>query len=207
MKVIAINGSPRKGGNTETVLAEMAGELAAEGIETEIIQIGDKAIRGCISCNHCAAEGNACIFDNDCVNEISLKIRQADGLILGSPTYYAAIAGTMKSFMDRLFYSSGGFLKYKVATAVAVARRAGAVQTINQMKNFLDLANAITPPSQYWEVVYGHNAGEALRDDEGLQTARKNARAMGWLMKAVADGKKNHPLPEEEKRARTNFIR
>lgn len=207
MKVIAINGSPHKGGNTETVLVKMAEELAAEGIETEIIQIGDKVIRGCISCSYCSAEGNACVFDNDCVNEISRKIEQADGLILGTPTYYAAIAGTMKSFMDRLFFSSNGFLKFKAATAVAVARRAGAVQAVNQMKNFLDLAGAITPPSQYWEVVYGQNPGEVLLDDEGLQTARLNARAMGWLMKAVADGKKNYPLPKDEKREMTNFIR
>lgn len=206
MKVIAINGSPRKEGNTETVLRAMARELEAEGIETEIIQVGDKAIRGCISCGHCMKEDNACVFEDDCVNEVSRKIGWSDGLILGAPTYYSAIPGTMKSFLDRLFYSSNGFLKYKVATVAAVTRRAGAVLTANQMKNFLDLAEAITPPSQYWEVIYGLSPGEAAQDAEGMQTARKNARAMAWLMKVVADGKKNYPLPPDELRAFTNFI-
>lgn len=207
MKVIAINGSPRKEGNTETVLRSMAKELEAEGIGTEIIQVGDKAIRGCIACGYCMKEDNACVFEDDCVNEVSRKIDLADGLILGAPTYYSAIPGTMKSFMDRLFYSSNGFLKYKVATVAAVTRRAGAVLTANQMKNFLDLAEAITPPSQYWEVVYGLIPGEAVQDAEGMQTARKNARAMAWLMKVVADGKKNYPLPPDEQRAFTHFIR
>lgn len=207
MKVIAINGSPRQGGNTETVLAEMARELKAAGIETELIQVGDKPVRGCISCCHCWTEGNQCVFEDDCVNEVSRKIDAADGLILGAPTYYSAIPGTMKCFLDRLFFSSGDILKFKVATVVAVTRRAGAVLVANQMKNFLDLAQAITPPSQYWEVVYGQQPGEALRDSEGLQTARLNARAMAWLMRVVDDGKKKYPLPQEEERAVTNFIR
>ena len=207
MKVIAINGSPRKDGNTAAVLAEMAKELAAQEIKTEIVQVGGNSIHGCICCYHCLQEGAGCVFEDDCVNETSKKIELADGLILGAPTYYSAIPGTMKSFLDRLFFSSGGFLRYKVATVVAVTRRAGAVLTANQMKNFLNLAEAITPPSQYWEIVYGRDKGEALRDAEGMQTARKNARAMAWLMKVVADGKKNHPLPAEEKRIYTHFIR
>lgn len=207
MRVIAVNGSPRKNGNTETVLAEMAKELKAEGIETEIIQVGDRAIRGCISCGHCMKEDNGCVFDDDCVNEVSRKIACADGLILGAPTYYAAIPGTMKCFLDRLFYSGGDFLQYKVAAVTAVTRRAGAVPTVSQMKNFLDLAGAITPPSQYWEIVYGMRKGEVLLDAEGMQTVRLNARAMAWLMKVVADGRQNHPLPKREERAITNFIR
>lgn len=207
MKVIAINGSPRKEGNTGIVLAEMAKELAAAGIETELIQVGDKHIHGCISCCHCWTEGNQCVFEDDCVNEVSRKIGAADGLILGAPTYYAAIPGTMKCFLDRLFFSSGDILKFKVATAVAVTRRAGAVHVANQLKNFLDLAQAIIPPSQYWEIVYGQQPGEVLQDSEGLQTARLNARAMAWLMRAVDDGKKKYPLPREEERAMTNFIR
>lgn len=207
MKVIAINGSPRKNCNTATVLAEMAGVLESEGIETEIIQVGDKAIHGCIACSHCMTEGNACVFDDDCVNEIAQKIERADGLILGAPTYYSAIPGTMKCFLDRLFYSGNDFLKFKVATIAAVTRRAGAVLTANQMKNFLDLAEAITPPSQYWEVVYGLRKGEVSQDAEGMQTMRKNARAMAWLMKVLADGKEKYPLPKDEKRMMTNFIR
>lgn len=207
MKVIAINGSPRQGGNTETVLAEMARELKAAGIETELIQVGDKPIRGCISCGHCWTEGNQCVFEDDCVNEVSRKIDAADGLILGAPTYYSAIPGTMKCFLDRLFFPSGDILKFKVATVAAVTRRAGAVHAANQMKNFLDLAKAITPPSQYWEVVYGQQPGEALQDGEGLQTVRLNARAMAWLMRVVDDGKKKYPLPKDEERVITNFIR
>lgn len=207
MKVIAINGSPRKKGNTEIVLLEMARELEAAGIETELIQVGDKAIRGCSGCGYCWADGNACVFEDDGVNEIAKKIDAADGLILGAPAYYAAIPGTMKCFLDRLFFSSDDILKFKVATVAAVARRAGAVNVAGQLKNFLDLAQAITPPSQYWEIVYGQQPGEVLKDDEGLQTARMNARAMAWLMRAVDDGKKKYPLPREEARARTNFIR
>lgn len=207
MKVIAINGSPRKGGNTEAVLLEMAKELKAAGIETEIIQVGDKAIRGCTGCGYCWTDGNACAIADDCVNEIAQKIGEADGLILGAPTYYAAIPGTMKCFLDRLFFSGNDLIKFKVATVVATVRRAGAVNTVYQLKSFLDLAEAITPPSKYWEVVYGQQPGEALYDSEGLQTVRMNARAMAWLMKAVDDGKRKYPLPPEEDRARMNFIR
>ncbi|MDL2298547.1 flavodoxin family protein [Synergistaceae bacterium OttesenSCG-928-D05] len=207
MKVIAINGSPKKDGNTATVLAEMAKELQAQDIEVEIVHIGGMTIHGCIACNYCWEDGHRCVFKDDPVNEISEKIERADGVILASPTYYSAIAGTMKSFLDRLFYSSNEFLKFKVATVAAVTRRAGAVLTANQMKNYLDLAEAITPPSQYWEIVYGTGKGEVLQDAEGMQTARKNARAMAWLMKVVEDGKKKYPLPEDEERAITNFIR
>lgn len=206
MRVIAINGSPRENGNTATVLAEMALELAKQGIETETIHVGGREIRGCVSCYSCA-KTSECVFGDDCVNEAVRKIDAADGLILGAPTYYSAIPGTMKSFLDRLFFSGGGFLMYKAATVAAVTRRAGAVLTANQLKNFYDLAGAITPPSQYWEIVYGRNKGEVLKDAEGMQTARKNARAMGWLMKVLADGKKNHPLPEEEEHVYTHFIR
>lgn len=206
MNVIAVNGSPRADGNTSFVLREMTAELEARGIESEIIQVGNREIRGCISCGHCVQEGNMCVFD-DCVNEVSRKIAEAEGLILACPTYYSAIPGTMKCFLDRLFYSGGGFLRYKVATVAVVTRRAGAVPTANQMKNFLDLAEAITPPSPYWEIIYGHKKGEVLQDTEGMQTARKNARAMAWLLKAVEDGKKNYPLPEDEDKIFTNFIR
>lgn len=207
MRVIAINGSPRQNGNTATVLADMAKVLEEEGIETEIIQVGDKAIHGCIACNYCMTNDSGCVFEDDCVNETAQRIRQADGLILGAPTYYSAIPGTMKCFLDRLFYSGGDFLKFKAATVAAVTRRAGAVLTVNQMKNFLDLAEAITPPSQYWEIVYGLKRGEVLSDSEGIQTIRKNARAMAWLLKVIADGRKKHPLPKDEERIMTNFIR
>lgn len=207
MRVIAINGSPRKGGNTEIVLVEMAKELEAGGIETEIVQVGDKAIRGCIGCGYCRLNGHICVLKDDCVNETARKISAADGLILGAPAYFGAIPGTMKCFLDRLFFSAEDIMKFKVATVATVARRAGAVNVAGQLKNFFDLAKAVTPPSQYWEVVYGQQPGEALKDNEGLQTARMNARAMAWLIKAVDDAKRKYPLPQEEERATTNFIR
>lgn len=208
VKVIALNGSPRKDGNTAAALKIMAEELKKEGIETEIVNVGHLAIHGCTACGYCAgSENNECIFKDDPVNETAAKIREADGFILASPTYYAGIAGTMKSFLDRLFYSSSRHFKYKAAAAVSAVRRTGGIDTLHQLKNYLDLAQTVTPPSQYWTVVYGRAEGEMEQDGEGVQTIRKNARAMAWLMKVVSEGKKSVPLPPEEKRVFTNFIR
>lgn len=208
MKVIALNGSPRKDGNTASALKFMAEELKKSGIETEIINIGHLAIHGCTACGYCASsENNECLFKDDPVNETAAKIRDADGFILASPTYYAGIAGTMKSFLDRLFYSSSRHFKYKVATAVTAVRRTGGIDTLHQLNNYLDLAQTVTPPSQYWTVVYGRAEGEMKQDGEGVQTIKKNAAAMAWLIKAISEGKKTVPLPPEEKRVFTNFIR
>jgi len=134
-------------------------------------------------------------------------MRQADGLILASPTYYAGIAGTMKSFLDRVFYTSSDYFKFKVATSISVVRRAGGVDVVHQLNNYLNLAETILPPSQYWTSAYGREKGEVLQDGEGVQTLRKNARAMAWLLKAVALAKEAIPLPAEEDRVMTNFIR
>lgn len=208
MKVIAINGSPRKNGNTGQALQLMADELKKEGIEVEIIQIGHKNIHGCIACGHCfTSEQNQCIFKDDILNEVAAKMREADGFILGSPTYYAGIAGTMKSFLDRVFYTSSGYFKYKVATSVAVVRRAGGVDVVHQLNNYLNLAQTVTPPSQYWTVGYGRSEGEVHQDGEGIQTLRKNARAMAWLLKVIDASKGKIPFPIEEERVMTNFIR
>ena len=208
MKVIALNGSPRKDGNTAAALKIMAEELEKEGIAVETVHIGHLPIRGCTACGYCASsEKNECIFKDDPVNETASKIRDADGFILASPTYYAGIAGTMKSFLDRLFYSSSRHFRYKAAAAVTSVRRTGGIDTLHQLKNYLDLAQTVTPPSQYWTVVYGRAEGEMVQDSEGVQTIRKNARAMAWLMKLIAEGKKTVPLPPEEKRVFTNFIR
>ena len=134
------------------------------GIETETIQIGNRSIRGCIACGRCGkSEGHFCVFDDDCVNEISAKMREADGFILGSPTYYAAIAGTMKSFLDRVFFSSSRYFRLKVATSVATVRRAGGVDVIHQLNNYLNLAQVVIPPSQYWTMAYGMDKGEGGR--------------------------------------------
>ncbi|MDY9922037.1 MAG: flavodoxin family protein [Synergistota bacterium] len=208
MKVIALNGSPRKDGNTASALKLMAEELKKGGIETEIINIGHLAIHGCTACGYCAgSENNECVFKDDPVNEAAAKIREADGFIIASPTYYAGIAGTMKSFLDRLFYSSSGHFKYKVATAVTAVRRTGGIDTLHQLNNYLNLAQTVTPPSQYWTVVYGRSEGEMMQDLEGVQTIRKTAGAMAWLIKVINEGKKTVPMPDEKKRVFTNFIR
>ena len=199
MKVIALNGSPRKDGNTAAALKIMAEELEKEGIAVETINIGHLAIHGCTACGYCAdSKNNECIFKDDPVNETAAKIREADGFIIASPTYYAGIAGTMKSFLDRLFYSSSRHFKYKTAAAVTAVRRTGGIDTLHQLKNYLDLAQTVTPPSQYWTVVYGRAEGEMTQDGEGVQTTRRNARAMAWLMKVVSEGKKTVPLPTVE---------
>lgn len=210
MKVIAINGSPKNDGNTATVLRVMAEELEKEGIETEIIQVGHALIHGCIGCGGCFKDPeNKCVFKDDLVNEVTAKMREADGLILGSPTYFGGIAGAMKAFLDRAFYSSySGYFRNKVATAAAVVRRAGGVEVFNQLLNYLNLAETVTPPSQYWGVVYGAAPQEALKDEEGLQVVRRNAGAMAWLLKNAEAGKQaGVALPGTEKKSRTNFIR
>lgn len=208
MKVVAINGSPRVNGNTSTALRIMAEELGKQGIDVETIQIGQLAIHGCTGCGYCATSPqNQCVFKEDIVNEAAAKMREADGFILASPTYYAGIAGTMKAFLDRVFYTSSGYFKFKVATSLSVVRRAGGVDTVHQLNNYLNLAETVIPPSQYWTSAYGMRKGEVLKDEEGIQTLRKNARAMAWLLNAVELGKEKIPLPPEEDRAITNFIR
>ena len=208
MKVIAINGSPRVNGNTSLALRAMTEELERQGIETETIQIGNKSIRGCIACGHCGlSEGNRCVFADDGVNEIAQKMREADGFILGCPTYYAGIPGTMKSFLDRVFYTSSRYFRGKVATSAAVVRRAGGVDVVHQLNNYLNLAQTVIPPSQYWTIAYGRTPGEVEGDGEGMQTLRKNARSMAWLLKLIEHGKDVLPLPEDEPRVMTSFIR
>ena len=208
MKVIAINGSPRKNGNTNQALKIMADELEQQGIEVEIIQMGHLNIHGCIHCGYCwTSEGNHCVFKDDIVNETAKKMREADGFILGSPTYYAGIAGTMKAFLDRVFFTSSDYFKYKVATSISVVRRAGGVDVVHQLNNYLNLAQTVIPPSQYWTVAYGMDKGEIIQDEEGIQTIRKNARSMAWLLKIIDAGKENIPVPAEEDHVMTNFIR
>lgn len=208
MKVIAINGSPRKDGNTNQALKVMADELEQQDIEVEIIHIGHLNIHGCIGCGYCfTSEENHCVFKDDIVNEGAKKMREADGFILGSPTYYAGIAGTMKAFLDRVFFTSSNYFKYKVATSISVVRRAGGVDVVHQLNNYLNLAETVIPPSQYWTIAYGMEKGEVLEDEEGIQTLRKNAKSMAWLLKTIDAGKEKIPAPVEEDRVMTNFIR
>lgn len=208
MNVIAINGSPRKGGNIAQVMAIATDTLNDEGLEVEVISIGNKAIRGCLGCRKCLRDDEKiCKIKDDPVIETALKMRKADGIILAAPTYYGGIPGTMKAFLDRVFYINSGWLKYKVATAFTTARRSGGVDVIQQLHNYFHLAGTVTPPSQYWPVAYGCDKGESLQDREGLQTVVENIRAMAWLMKTLAAGRSSVPLPESYERVTTNFIR
>ncbi len=192
MKVIAINGSPRKGGNTSHALEVMADELRQQDIEVEIIQIGQLNIHGCISCGYCfTSEESHCVFKDDIVNEVAKKMREADGFILASPTYYAGIAGTMKAFLDRVFYTSSDYFKYKVATSIAVVRRAGGVDVVHQLNNYLNLAETVMPPSQYWTIAYGLEKERLTRMEKAFRHFVKMlAQWLGSLKQLMPEKKK-----------------
>lgn len=205
MKVLMINGSPRKGGNDAIALEEMEKIFRQEGIETETIQIGGQDIRGCIACNACAKKGK-CTFD-DLVNETAPKFQEADGLVVASPVYYASANGTLISFLDRLFYSTPFDKTMKVGAAVVVARRGGLSATFDELNKYFTISGMPVASSQYWNSVHGREKGEAQQDAEGLQTLRTLARNMAFLMKSIALGKEQFGLPERESFQRTDFIR
>lgn len=208
MRVIAINGSPHKNGNTSISLGIVTEELEKQGIQTETIHIGNKVIRGCTGCNYCQkTEGNNCVFNDDAVNETALKMTEADGIILGSPVYYSGIAGTMKSFLDRVFYSKSSYFRYKVCTAVVAVRRSGGVDTFHQLNNYFNLGEMLIVPSHYWSVIHGRIAGEVLKDEEGVQTLYEVGRSMAWLMKTLEFSKNAIEKPEKEERKWTHFVR
>lgn len=205
MKVLIINGSPKSNGNTAAALAEMERIFAQEGIEAEIVQVGHKAIRGCIACNCCAREGK-CVFDDE-VNELAAKFNAADGLVVASPVYYASANATLIAVLDRLFYSAGFDKRMKVGASVAVARRGGCSSTFDQLNKYFTISGMPIASSQYWNSVHGCVPGEAIQDAEGLQTMRTLARNMTFLIKSIALGKERFGLPEREKSMPTNFIR
>jgi multimeric flavodoxin WrbA len=206
MKVLLLNGSPHNEGCTYTALCEVAKALNAEGIETEIIQIGDKAIRGCIACRKCKEKGY-CVFD-DIVNEVIEKAKTADGFIFGSPVYYSGINGTMKSFLDRLFFSGSQYLAYKPGAGMVSARRAGTVAAWQQLNMYFTINNMPVVSSHYWNMVHGNTAEEVLQDKEGLQIMRVLGQNMAWLLKSIEAGEKaGIEKPKSEPRERTNFIR
>ena len=210
MRVVGINGSPRKDGNTFLALEEMSNQLKKEGIQVEIVHVGADSIRGCIGCGYCTtSEENLCVFKGDIVNETIQKLREADGIIFGSPTYYAGIAGTMKSFLDRVFFTNSAAqkFKHKIGTSVGIARRAGAVDVVHQLNNYFLLAEMVVPQSQYWNIAFGLKKGEVLEDLEGMQTLRKNASAMAWLLKMKESTEGSVKLPLREDRVATHFIR
>lgn len=211
MKVVAFNGSPRKEGNTYNAIKVVADELEKEGIEVEIVHVGNKAVRGCLACGGCARNKNErCVIETDEVNEWVQKMKEADGIILGSPVHYAAIGGTMKSFLDRAFYvgsSNGGMFRHKIGASVVAVRRAGGIPTFDQLNNFINYSEMLMPTSNYWNVASGTAPGEMLQDEEGMQIMRVLGKNMAWLMKLVEYGKDTVKAPEQEQKKYMNFIR
>lgn len=205
MKVLMINGSPRVGGNTSIALDEMVKVFDAEGIETEVVQVGNKDIRGCIACGYCSEHGK-CAFD-DVVNELAPKFEECDGLVVASPVYYASANATLIAVLDRLFFSSHCNKTMKVGASVVVARRGGLSATFDELNKYFTICGMPVASSQYWNSVHGRLPGEAAQDIEGLQTMRTLAKNMTFLMKSIALGKEKYGLPEKEQQTPTNFIR
>lgn len=205
MKVLLINGSPHAKGSTYTALHEMEKVFEKEGIETEILHIGNRDIRGCVACGFCGGHGR-CAFD-DAVNEAAARFEACDGLVVGSPVYYASANATLIACLDRLFYSTAFDKTMKVGASVAVARRGGCSATFDELNKYFTITGMPVASSQYWNSVHGRGAGEAMQDDEGLQTMRVLARNMTFLMKSIALGKEQFGLPETEKRVYTHYIR
>jgi multimeric flavodoxin WrbA len=201
MKVLLINGSPHKNGNTQLALAEVARTLQAEGIETETISIGTKAVQGCIACRKCEELGH-CAFKDELYAKVREALADADGLVVGSPVYFGAPNGSLCALLDRLFYSCGELLSYKPGASVVVCRRGGASAAFDRLNKYFTLMNMPLVTSQYWNMVYGSKEGDAARDAEGLQTMRTLARNMAWMLRNL-----KQPLPAEEPRQRTDFIR
>ena len=205
MKVLILNGSPRKGGNTSIALDEMVRIFEADGIEAEVVQVGNKAVRGCIACGTCAEKGK-CVFD-DVVNELAPKFEAADGLVIASPVYYGSANATLIACLDRLFYSTSFDKTMKVGASVVVARRGGLSATFDELNKYFLISNMPVAASQYWNSVHGREPGQAAQDAEGLQTMRVLARNMAFLMKGIALAKEKYGMPEKEAWQPTHFIR
>ena len=205
MKVLLLNGSPHVNGNTAIALKEMEKAFAKEGIETEIIQVGSKNIRGCIACRSCKKNGK-CVFD-DLVNETAPKFQACDGIVAATPVYYASANATLVAFLDRLFFSTLFDKRMKVGASVVVARRGGLSATFDELNKFYTISGMPIASSQYWNSVHGGAPGEAAQDIEGLQTMRTLATNMSFLMKSIALGKETYGLPEAEPITFTSFVR
>ena len=205
MKVLLLNGSPNTNGNTARALEEMVKILHEEGVETEVIHVGNKEIRGCCACQSCYKTAQ-CVFD-DLVNEVAKKFEECDGMVVASPVYYASANGTLTAFLDRLFYSTRFDKRMKVGASVAVARRGGCSATFDQLNKYFTISGMPLASSQYWNSVHGSLPGQAEQDLEGLQTMRTLARNMSFLIKSIALGKEQFGIPEKEKGQYTNFIR
>ncbi|MBQ5981038.1 MAG: flavodoxin family protein [Prevotella sp.] len=205
MKVLLINGSPRKDGNTSLALKEVAKTLNEEGVETVIVNIGKKAVQGCIACGMCGREGR-CTFRDELYNQVCTIIKDGiDGLVVGSPVYYGGPNGSVCALMDRICYSLNGYLKFKPAASVSVCRRGGASATFDRLNKYFTILNMPVVSSQYWNMVYGQTPGQAALDEEGMQTMRTLGRNMAWMMKKLNVAEDGHP--ELEQPVWTNFIR
>lgn len=205
MKVLLINGSPHQNGTTYTALSEVAKVLSECGIENEIMQVGHLAIRGCTACLGCRKAGK-CVIDDE-VNEAAKKFAEADGIVVGSPVYYAAPNGTLLSFLDRLFYSSGFDKRKKVGAAVVCARRGGCTAAFDVLNKYFSISGMPIATSSYWNQVHGANGEDAMLDAEGMMCMRNLARNMTFLMQSIALGEEKLGLPERESGIRTNFIK
>lgn len=204
MKVLLINGSPNIKGCTYTALTEVEKTLHEAGIETEIIQVGNKDLRGCIGCRQCKKNGK-CVF-NDLVNEVAPKFAECDGIVIGSPVYFASANGTLISFIDRLFYSVPVDKSMKVGAAVVSARRGGCSATFDEINKYFTISGMPVASSQYWNSVHGYTPEDVYADKEGCQTMRTLGRNMAFLIKSIQLGKKEYGLPEKEEHVSTNFI-
>ena len=203
-KILLLNGSPHRNGCTATALEEMMRVFEAEGIESELIQVGASAVRGCISCNKCSEAGK-CVFD-DLVNEVAPKFEEADGLVVGSPVYYASPNGNILSFMDRLFYSTPFSKQMKVGAAVVSCRRGGSTASFDALNKYFTISSMPVASSTYWNQVHGFTAEDVKKDLEGLQTIRNLARNMSFMIKAFADAKETYGYPELERGCFTSFM-
>ena len=204
MKVLLVNGSPRANSNTLHGLREMEKIFAEEGIESEIFNIGNKDIRGCIACGRCGQLGH-CVFE-DAVNEFAVKFKEADGIVVGSPVYYSAPNATVQAFLQRLFYSASFDKTMKVGAGFVCARRGGTTASFDVLNKYYTISGMPVASSQYWNNIHGGAPGEAMEDKEGMQTLRVLARNMSFLMKSIALGKEKFGLPEKEEHQWTNFI-
>lgn len=211
MKLLAINRSPRKEGNTSQALKMVMVELEKEGIETEMLNIGGAPVKECIACGMCAKNRDEkCVLTGDDVNLWIQKMKEADGILVGSPIHFSGISAVMKAFLDRAFYVSsnnGGLFRHKTGAAIAVVRRSGGIPAFDTLNRYLLYAEMVLPTSNYWNVIHGAAPGEVQQDEEGKQIARILGKNMAWLMKVVDEGKKVYQAPEREKKVRMNFIR
>ena len=206
MKVLLVNGSPKAKGCTYTALQEAAAALEKQGIETEIFQVGNQPVAGCIGCGACRKEGEC--FRKDVVNEFVKKAGEADGFIFGSPIHYASASGALTSFMDRAFYAGGKYMTGKPAAGVVSCRRGGAASTFDQINKYFTINCMPIVSSQYWNQVHGNSAEEVVKDEEGMQIMRTLGNNMAWLLKCIEAGKKaGIQFPEKEAPIRTNYIR